>query len=316
MLDAIIVGGGPAGLSAALVLARCRRSVLVFDDGHPRNSASTASHNFLSRDGVPGLDLLRFAREDLQRYGVNVVAARVVHARCAATSRDCDRTTFEVTLATGQTHRCRKLLLATGVRDVLPEIDGFAHFYGRGVHHCPYCDAYEYGDGRLVAFGEATHAAGLAMSLRTWSDRITVCTDASPLPEAQRQRLKRNGVAVREESIARLEGDDRLRRVVFDDGAPLDCDALFFSTSQTQQSDLPRMLGCEIDDNGKVVTQRKQHTCVSGLYLAGDADGDVQFLIVAAAEGATAATAINRDLQDETCGEADAIEDAWRFSDR
>lgn len=321
MLDAIIVGGGPAGLSAALVLARCRRRVIVFDDGHPRNKPSLHSHNFLTRDGVPPGELLRLGREELIGYGVEIVQSRVVEARCCSPTpapgrpSAVRRTAFEVTLANGQSFRGRKLLLATGLRDVLPDIDGFERFYGKGVHHCPYCDAYEYADQPLVTFGDGSHAVGAAIGLLTWSNDVTICSNGSTLDDEQRRRIAANGLKLRDERIVRLEGGERLERVVFDGGEALPCAALFFNTSQTQQSELPRMLGCEYDPEGKIVTRAKQHTCVSGLYLAGDADGDVQFLVVAAAEGATAACAINRDLQDKDCGEAEPIEDAWRFRD-
>lgn len=349
MLDVIIVGGGPAGLSAALVLARCRRKILVFDDGHPRNAASHASHNVFTRDGVPPRELLRLAAEDLKPYNVQVIASRVTQARCIcpgdplpeheaerpdATPRqaaqdapphDRCRTAFAVTLVNGQTYRSRKLLIATGVKDELPDVPGAADFYGKGVHHCPYCDGYEYADQPLVAFGEGRAAVGLALSLRTWSKDVTACTNGTPIDDACRDRVTRNGIKLREEPIARLEGRRRLERICFgasaneskiESGAApsIPCAALFFNTGQYQHSQLPHMLGCELKENGQVVTKSKQHTCVSGLYLAGDADGDTQFVIVAAAEGATAATAINRDLQDEDTGDAEPVEDAWRFA--
>lgn len=301
--DVLVVGGGPAGLSAALLLGRCRRRVLVIDGGRPRNAASRSMHGFLSRDGTPPRELLRLGREELGRYGVELLDGEVDDARELPASDGL--MAFEVRTDDGRRFRSRKLLLATGVRDVLPPIEGAEEFYGRGVHHCPYCDGWEHRDREIVAYGAGRPAVGLALSLKTWSDRVTACTGGERVAPKDRQRLTRHGVALRTEPIARLEGDGQaLRRVVFASGAPLECDALFFNTEQVQRSVLPDLLGCEQRGGHQLRTHDKQRTCRPGLFLAGDADGDVQFVIVAAAEGARAAVAINRDLQEEDRGEA------------
>lgn len=147
--------------------------------------------------------------------------------------------------------------------------------------------------------------------MRTWSDQVTACTDGAPLSAGERACLAQSGVAARQEPLVRLEGwRGSLRRVVFASGPPLQCRALFFNTEKTQQSFLPAMLGCHVDDEGAVQTERKQSTGVDGLYLAGDAAGGVQFAVVAAAEGATAAVAINRELQEEDGHALSCPEDA------
>src|SRR4051794_15527495 len=306
LYDVLIVGGGPAGLSAALLLGRCRRRVLVLDSDRPRNAAARAMHGYLSRDGIPPRELLRLGRAEVGRYGVEVLDAEADSARVLSPGEDPDpRASFEVVTEDGRRFRSRKLLIATGVRDILPAIEGAEKFYGRGVYHCPYCDGWEHRDGSLVAYGAGRAAVGLALSLRTWSGRVTACTDGKRVGPGDRDRLSRNGIALRTERVARLDGSDEgLQRVVFRSGPPLECDALFFNTDQVQRSELPTMLGCEAKENNQVSTQGKQRTCIPGLFLAGDADGDVQFVIVAAAEGARAATAINRELQDEDRGEA------------
>lgn len=304
MFDCIVVGGGPAGLSAALVLARACRKVIVFDSGRPRNWAAVEMHGYLSRDRVGPHDFRRVGRDELLHYGVEVREAKVAAARCLPPrERPHPLAAFEVTLDSGQRHVARRVLLATGVVDVLPEIEGFREFYGRSVHHCPYCDGWEHRDQRLAAFGEGRAAAGLAIALRTWSPQVTACTHGIALDDEDRRALEQNGIQIRQQRVIRLEGSGgQLERIIFDDGPPLPCDALFFNTDQTQRSDLPSMLGCEFTSHGTVDTSPKQRTGVPGLYLAGDADGDVQFVIVAAAEGATAAVAINRELQDEDRG--------------
>jgi thioredoxin reductase len=306
MYDVIIVGGGPAGLSAALVLGRARRRVLVCDAGSPRNAASRAMHGFLTRDGIPPQELLCLGREELARYGVQVLPVRVVSACCLpASERHGAATAFQVALDNQRTLVARKLLLATGMADVLPEIEGIREYYGKAVHHCPYCDGWEHRDQQLAALGNGRRAVGLAMLLRTWSEHVTACTNGVPAEPGDRQRLARSGIALREERLARLEGTaDVLQRIVFTDGPPLACDALFFNTDQVQRSNLPAMLGCQYTETGHVRVRHRQRTRVPGVYLAGDAGGEVQFAIVAAGKGAVAAVAINRELQDEDRGEA------------
>ena len=198
MFDVIIVGGGPAGLSAALVLGRCRRRVLVLDAGHPRNETSTAVHGFLSRDGTPPAELLDCARQQLLRYGnVTLCAAEVVDAEQTPDG-------FAVILPNGSRHTAPKLLLATGVADELPAISGIAEFYGRSVHPCPYCDGWEWRDQPLAIYGRGEKGSGLALMLTLWTEDLVLCTDGfAELSDDERARLAVHGIAVREERIAR-----------------------------------------------------------------------------------------------------------------
>lgn len=297
--DVVVVGGGPAGLSAALVLGRCRRSVLVLDDGEPRNAAAEALHGFLTRDGTAPLELLRMGREELERYGVAVRQDRAMGARCL---EDCDplEPMFEVTLANGGSVSARRLLLATGVCDRLPEVEGARRYYGKGVHHCPYCDAWEHSDEPLAVLGADEHAVAMALGLLTWSTDVTLLLDGGDLPAEAAERLRGNGVSTAAARVVGILGDgERADRVALEDGGEIPVGAVFFHTERRQASDLPDMLGCTLDENGEVKVRGPQKTGVPGLFLAGDADGDVQFVIVAAAEGARAAVAINHDLQKE-----------------
>jgi thioredoxin reductase len=206
--DAVIVGAGPAGLSAALILGRCRRRVLVCDAGRPRNAVSHALHGYLTRDGIHPAELRRVGRDELRRYPtVEVRDVEVVDGKCETHG-------FALTFSDGTTISCRKLLLATGVVDVLPQIEGFQAFYGRSVFHCPYCDGWEVRDQPLAIYGSGEHGTGLALELTAWSADLVLCTDgATALAGQYADRLARHGIGVREERVE-LRGDLRtyLRR--------------------------------------------------------------------------------------------------------
>ena len=292
MYDVVIVGAGPAGLSAALVLGRCRRTVLVCDNGHPRNEASHAMHGFLTRDGMPPLEFLRQAREELKPY--TTVSLRDV----TVTDARCENNRFVTTLETGEIIESRKLLIATGVRDNVPRIDGIDELYGTSVFHCPYCDGWEVRDAPLAVYGKGEKGYGLSLELTAWSSDILLCTDGpSELAERQIARLSRNGIVVVEEPVRRLEGSGGiLQRIVFDGREPAARRALFFTTGQQQQSPLASSLGCELNEKGTVHTGKYETTHLRGLYVAGDASRAVQWVVVAASEGAEAAFAINTDL--------------------
>lgn len=293
--DAIIIGAGPAGLSAALILGRCRRSVLMFDTGQYRNAASHAMHGFLSRDGIPPMELLEIGRQQLHRYET------VEHHDTEVLAAVKSGSHFKVELADHSVVFCRKLLLATGVVDVMPPIPGIASFYGRSVFHCPYCDGWEVRDQPLAVYGIGDHGKGLALELTAWSRNLTLVTDGSDeLSPHEVQKLDTHGIAIRRERIIGLEGQGgMLQYVNFDMGERLACTAMFFSTGQHQRSPLAEQLGCVITEKGVVATGKYESTNVPGLYVAGDASRAVQLVIVAAAEGAEAAFAINTALLKE-----------------
>jgi thioredoxin reductase len=292
--DVIIVGAGPAGLSAALILGRCRRKVLVLDTGRPRNAAARAMHGFLSRDGINPAELLRVARQQLTPYRSIKFARQEATAACAVEDG------FEVTVAGGKRLRCRKLLLATGVVDEVPPVQGIDAFYGRSVFHCPYCDGWESRDQPLAVYSRTANGAGLALELTVWSKDIVLCTDGARLDAKHVERLERHNIRWRRDPIARLEGTRRqLRRIVFDNGDSLERRVMFFSMGQRQSSTLAHQWGCSFTQKGAVRTGEYEVTDIHGVYVAGDASRLVQLAIVAAAEGAQAAFAINKALTRE-----------------
>ncbi len=277
-----------------MILGRCRRRALLCDTGEYRNYASHTLHGFLSRDGISPRELLRLGREQLQEYEtVELRQVRVVNAVQ-------QERRFEVILEDGTRLETRKLLLATGVYDELPPLAGAEKFYGRGIHHCPYCDGWELRDQPLAVYGGEQHGRKLALELRQWSANLTLCTNsAAELPGQERERLQRNGITVREERIARLEGQEHLEQVIFENGETLACRALFFKGAEHQRSDLAARLSCDFTKRGAVRTGEYEATDVPGLFVAGDASRRVQLAIIAAAEGAEAAYAINTSLMKE-----------------
>jgi len=303
MFDAIIIGGGTAGLSAALVLGRSRRHVLVCDMGQPRNTSSSAVHSFFSRDGISPTQLRSIGHEQLRPYTTVEVRSGEVTNVAPLTHH------FHVTLADGTQEYTRMLLLATGVRDELPTTPGFAEFWGRGVFHCPYCHGWEVRDQPLAVYGNGEQGVELALLLTNWSRDLVFCTDGpAQVSEQDRLLLATNGIALREEPIARLEGSggdfsgpfeetyDALERIVFVNEEILLRRGLFLHPKQQQRSHLPKHLGCTMTDMGVVSVDEFGWTGIAGLYVAGDAAHVLQQVAFAAAEGARAAVAINRSL--------------------
>jgi thioredoxin reductase len=292
--DTIIVGGGPAGLAAAVVLGRARRAVLVIDAGSPRNAAARGVHAFLTRDGISPHELRTLGRREARRYGA-VVRRGVVSA-----ARRLKRG-FVVTLEGGAELRSRTLLLATGVSDRLPEVAGLRELYGVSVHHCPYCDGWEERDRRIAVWGRGRAGFELARKMLGWTADVMLLSDGpSGLRRALRVELEALGIPLREARIARLEGrKGRLRRVVFEDGSAIPRDALFFTNGFDQCSSLPRDFHCAFTRTGVVRTGKGEHTGTEGLYVAGDASHDSQFVVVAASEGVRAAVRIHQALAAE-----------------
>jgi thioredoxin reductase len=293
MLDCIIIGGGPAGLSAALILGRCRRHVLVCDTGNPRNQRAAAIHGFLTRDGTPPHEFREIARSQLAAYpNVELRQVEAVRAQYA------DRGRFRVALATGEEIDSRSLVLATGIIDELPPLSGLEELYGKSVFHCPYCDGWEWRDKRLAVYGRGESGMGLAAKLSLWSRDLVLYTDGPhELHDDQLAALAKINIRIVTNPITRLEGDGgRLRAIHFADGSRQARDAMFIVTRQVQASPLPAQLDCEDRERRTVPTAEHQKTEVPGLWVVGDASRDVQMVIIAAAEGTDAAFSINKYL--------------------
>jgi thioredoxin reductase len=291
--DIIIVGGGPAGLSAALVLGRAMRRVLVIDEGKPRNRASRAVHGFLSRDGTSPEELRRIARDQLRPYQ----SVRFLDDRVESAEREGEA--FVVRTGKGDVYRARKMILATGLVDVLPEVQGLPELFGQSVFNCPYCDGYELRGCPIAVYGQCDQrGAEYALELLPWTRDIVLCTDGAPeLTAAMRERLARNGVAVRDERIERLEAREGvLTRILFTSGASLPRRAMFVNTPHREASDLARRLGADGWSEENCRVSKHGRTNVAGLFVIGDASRDVLQVAVAVSEGCEAAMTAHTEL--------------------
>jgi thioredoxin reductase len=294
--DVVIAGAGPAGLSAALILGRACRSVLICDRGTPRSWASKRMYSYLSRDGIDPAHLRQIGRRELARYPkIELRDVEVTQARRRG------RRGFEIALSTGARVACRKLLIATGMMDILPPIPGFEQFFGRTAFQCPYCDGWEMRGKALAVYGRRQRGFEMARALTAWTDDIVLCTDGrANFTTAERRQLVRNHIRLIETRIEALEGPrGRLQYIRFRDGERIARDGMFFNTPSRAQSRLAESLGCRYGRHGGVLCGQYEATSVPGVFVAGNIIRDVQLSIVAAAEGARAAFGINRALTRE-----------------
>ena len=287
--DVVIVGGGFAGLSAALVLGRSRRRVLVSDTGKTRNAVAQESHGFFTRDGTSPAELVRIGREQLRPYEtVELYSAGVKAAKAQSKG-------FEIKLDDETRIACRKLLLASGVVDEMPEIEGFKELWGKSIFNCPYCHGWEVRDQPLALYG----GIELAELLKGWSDDLVLCTDGSTLSEDESRLLSKN-IAIREERIVRVEEKNgQLENIVFANGETLARKAIFIRPKQQQHSALAKQLGCEFTDSGTVKVDDFGQTSAPGVYAGGDMIHPMQHISFAVSRGALAAVGINRALLQE-----------------
>lgn len=298
-VDVVVIGGGAAGLSAALVLSRARRSVVVLDAGSPRNAPAAHMHGFLSRDGFPPAELLATARGELARYGATIITGKVVGAQVREPAG------FLVSLSDGRQISARRILVATGLRDELPDIPGLAERWARDVLHCPYCHGYEVRDRRLVVIGWTPEASKYAQIVRQWSDDVVIAVVADALSPSDREALAARGVGIVDGAVTRVVvEDDQLRGVEIAGGRLVECDAVFVPPRFVPNNDVVATLGCQLDETGWVVADRVGRTSVRGVWVAGNIANSRAQVITAAGEGSAAAIAINADLVEEDVGAA------------
>jgi thioredoxin reductase len=271
-----------------------RRHVIVFDTGQPCNRFSHASHGFLTRDGVAPAELLQISRDQLTQYTTITLRSEAVTEIVPQTD------SFRVETGT-DSFSARKILLATGLRDELPPLRNIAQFWGRSVFHCPYCDGWEWRDQPLAIYGNGDFVLHMAKLVRNLTADLVVCTgEAATFSAADRQLLLANQIQIIETPVERLEGKgEQLESIVFADGARLARRALYVRPKLTQHADLAAQLGCIVTDAGFVQVDAMMRTSVAGIYAAGDMTTMFRQVLIAAAHGATAASALNLELSTE-----------------
>ncbi len=294
--DVVIVGGGAAGLNAALVLGRARRRVAVVDGGAPRNAPASHVQGFLSRDGMPPAELLAAGRAEVAAYGVDLLDDQVLEIEAG----------FIVRLATGRVLQARRILVATGAHDELPEIPGLRERWGRDLLHCPYCHGWEVRDQPLGVLG--THPAAVlhAQLVRQWSDDVVFFVYSYDLTPTERAELDARQIRVVEGEVARLVVDaDRLIGVELADGQLIERAAVFIRPAIVPHADgLLAGLGCEVDETGFVTVDASGRTNTVGVWAAGNVADPRAQVVTAAGAGSAAAIAINADLVEEDVRDA------------
>jgi thioredoxin reductase len=292
--DVLIIGAGSAGLSAALMLARSRRRIAILDTGEPRNAVTAHMHGVLGRDGWSPLALLATGRDEIARYGVVVEDARV-------RSVTIDGSRFTTTLEDGGIRVARRLLVATGLRDQLPDIPGLAEHWGSGVAHCPYCDGWEVRDSRIAVLSTGLASIHQAQLLRQLTPHVTYFVEGTELPEADFAGLIARGIAVETRRVASVESRDGVIRALrLHDGAEIATDTVFVRPRAVPNDRMLRDLGAAtapgIDDQEWVVVDATGRTSVPGVWAAGNVVTPAATVPVAAAAGSTAGIALNADL--------------------
>lgn len=294
--DVAIVGGGPAGLSAALWLARYLHKVVLIDSGDPRNWETRGINGFLGAHGIRSPELRLRGRADAEKYEAKIVDDVV------ETIKKLDDDCFRLKLEKNSPIDARRILLAIGIKDIWPKIPGLADCFGETAHVCPDCDGWETRGRKTVVVGSGRKAIGMALALTTWTEKIVICTNGKPadLTAEQLAQLQKLNIPVLEQVITCAKSKEKeLSCLELGNGMTLDCDRLYFAIGQVPADDIGAQLGCKRDDEGLIVVDEHNHTSVRGVYAAGDIIPGPQLAITASAGGAVAAIAIHHSLVPE-----------------
>ncbi|EZH73365.1 pyridine nucleotide-disulfide oxidoreductase [Aquimarina atlantica] len=292
--DIIIIGGSYAGLAAAMALGRSMRKVLIIDSGKPCNGPTPHSHNFLTHDGEKPVDIAQNAKNEVVQYDT------VQFYEGLAVSGKKTHDGFEVKTKSENTFRAKKLIFATGLKDIMPNIKGFAACWGKTIIHCPYCHGYEYRHkktGILANGGAAMHYAEL---ISNWTKDLTVFTNGkSTLSEAETEKIKKNGIQIIETKIDFIKHNEgNVQKIILEDGSKVAVDAVYSSPEKQQHCDIPEKMGCQIEESGLIEINNSQETTIEGIYACGDNSGK-RILSVAVASGTMTGIHLNHQLIEE-----------------
>lgn len=293
--DVIIIGGSYAGLSAAMALGRSLRNVLVIDSGKPCNSQTPHSHNFLTQDGKTPKEIASVAKQQVEEYKT------VKFYDGFATNGSKNESGFEISTQAGDSFTSKKVIFATGVKDLMPDLEGFAACWGISVIHCPYCHGYEYSHQQtgILANGEMAYELGKLIS--NWTKDLTIFTNGeSTLTEEQVAKLTEHGIKIIEQQIVRLKHTNgHLENIVFRDGTKISVNAMYARPAFEQHCKLPVELGCELTEMNHIKVDLFQKTNIQGLFACGDATSMMRSVANSVATGAMAGAMANRELIEE-----------------
>lgn len=294
LFDCAIIGGGPAGLNAALVLGRARRNTILLDNDNPRNAVTQESHGFITRDGIKPKEFREIAHRDIAKY------PSVIHEKREITSIIKKDQLFELVTSNNELYQSKTIIISTGLKDVLPDIENISDYYGKSLFNCPYCDGWEMRDKPLaVIIEEQIQGFHFIQTVYNWSKDLIVCTNGKSILNSEQKRLIHNkGIKVIENKIKNFEGKNgHMEKINFENGESIIRKGGFVLPQPIQASDFAKKLGCEYNSLGGISVDFYGRTNIQGVYAAGDASvfAPAQ-LIISAADGLKAAAGVNRDL--------------------
>ncbi|WP_417898061.1 NAD(P)/FAD-dependent oxidoreductase [Bacillus haimaensis] len=296
VLDCVVIGGGPSGLNASLVLGRAKKNIVLFDENKPRNAVTYESHGFITRDGIKPSEFKRIAKEELRNYpGISIQNHRVI-------AIIKEKQSFIIHTDEGNSYHSRKVILSTGLKDVLPRIEGINNFFGTSLFNCPFCDGWELKDRALVVISENERAFHMTKMIANWSKDLVVCTNGRMIfTEEQKELLTKKNIKVIGDEIEILQGKNgHLQTIKFKNGKEIEREGGFVTTGLEQASSLAQTLGCAINQMGGIKTDNFGRTNIQGVYASGDISiTSPAQLIIAASEGSKAAMGVISDLVNE-----------------
>lgn len=296
ILDCAVIGGGPAGLNATLVLGRSRRKTILFDDNKPRNIVTSESHGFITRDGIHPQELKRIAKEELSKYPDVSIEKQRVHRI------NKENNLFQVETENGEVYSAKKIILATGFKEVLPDIQGVREFYGKSLFSCPFCDGWELRDRPLAVIAEDQRAFHMAKLVSNWTNDLIIFTNGSKVLSLEEEELlKSRGISINEKKITAFIGEEgMLEKIQLEDDTAVLREGGFIAAEWKQAASFESSLEYALNEHGGIETDSWQRTKTEGVFACGDTRiaGPSQ-LIIAAGEGSMAAMAVNAALIEE-----------------
>jgi len=293
--DVIIVGGSYSGLAAGMALGRALRQVLIIDNGKPCNRQTPHSHNFITQDGKTPKEIATLARQQVEMYKT------VTISNSLATNGVKTENAFEIQTAIGETFGSKKLIFATGIKDIMPGIEGYAECWGISVLHCPYCHGYEVRNERTGILGNGKYGFEFSMLISNWTKDLTLFTNGnSTLTDEQTVKLKSHNIKISETEIKKLEhSNGNLQNVIFSDGTKSSVKAIYANSPFEQHCTIPETLGCELTEQGYIKIDPMQKTTVHGIYASGDNTTRMRTVANAVAMGTTAGIMVNKEIIEE-----------------